>query len=71
MYWPRLFFFHNKVHVHNLNHDNVRRSQSFISLPGFMLVSAAVSEICMQVEPEEDFENGYFQFNTSLGHIIF
>ena len=37
MYWPRLF--------DNFNHDYVGGSQSFICLPSFMFVGAAVSEI--------------------------
>ena len=48
-------------------------SQSFISPPSFMFVSAAVSEIheLNQNEKEEkNSEIGYFQFNTFPGHII-
>ena len=51
-------------------------SQSFISLPSFMFVSAAVSEICESKEKEKkekkkkNSEIDYFQFNTFPGHII-
>ena len=49
-------------------------SQSFISLPSFMFVSAVVSEICESKEKEKkkkkNSEIDYFQFNTFLGHII-
>ena len=44
-------------------------SQSFISLPSFMFVSAVVSEICESKE-KKDSEIDYFQFNTFPGHII-
>ena len=55
-------------------------SQSFISLPSFMFVSAVVSEICeLKKEKEKEKEKDekknseidYFQFNTFLGHIIY
>ena len=51
-------------------------SQSFISLPSFMFVSAVVSEICESKEKEKEKEKknnseiDYFQFNTFSGHII-
>ena len=51
-------------------------SQSFISLPSFMFVSAVVSEICESKEKEKKKEKkknseiDYFQFNTFPGHII-
>ena len=47
-------------------------SQSFISLPSFMFVSAAVSEIhdLNQNKKEKKFENGNFQFTTFSSHII-
>ena len=50
-------------------------SQSFISLPSFMFVGAAVSEIHesnrnKEKEKEKNMQNGYFQFNTFLRHII-
>ena len=48
-------------------------SQSFISLPSFMFVSAVVSEICESKEQEKEknySEIDYFQFNTFPGHII-
>ena len=51
-------------------------SQSFISLPSFMFVSAAVSEIRESKEKEKkkkkkNSEIDYFQFNTFPGHIIY
>ena len=51
-------------------------SQSFISLPSFMFVSAVVSEICKSKEKKEkkkkkkNSEIDYFQFNTFPWHII-
>ena len=44
-------------------------SQSFISLPSFMFVSAAVSELRESNQNKE--ENDYFQFKTFPGHIIY
>ena len=49
-------------------------SQSFISLPSFMFVSAVVSEIRELKEKKEKEKNSeidYFQFNTFLGHLIY
>ena len=50
-------------------------SQSFISLPSFMFVSAVVSEIRESKEKEKkkkkNSEIDYFQFNTFPGHIIY
>ena len=53
-------------------------SQSFISLPSFMFVSAVVSEIRelkkKKKEKEKKKKNSeidYFQFNTFPGHIIY
>ena len=51
-------------------------SQSFISLPSFMFVSAVVSEIRELKEKEKEEENNnseidYFQFNTFRGHLIY
>ena len=48
-------------------------SQSFISLPSFMFVSAVVSEI-RELKKEKEKKNSeidYFQFNTFPGHIIY
>ena len=46
-------------------------SQSFISLPSFMFVSAAVSEIHTRIEPEQEGGGGgEFQFKTFPGHIF-
>ena len=48
-------------------------SQSFISLPSFMFVSAAVSEIHYlnenKKEKKNNLQNGYFQFTTFPRHI--
>ena len=51
-------------------------SQSFISLPSFMFVSAVVSEIHeLKNEKEKEKNNNsemdYFQFNTFSGHLIY
>ena len=54
-------------------------SQSFISLPSFMFVSAVVSEIHELKEKEKkekkeekkNSEIDYFQFNTFPGHLIY
>ena len=45
-------------------------SQSFSSLPSFMFVSAAVSEIHENKKEKQNSEIGYFQFITFPGHII-
>ena len=50
-------------------------SQSFISLPSFMFVSAAVSELRESNQNKKEKKNNseivYFQFNTFPGHIIY
>ena len=48
-------------------------SQSFISLPSFMFVSAVVSEIreLKKKEKKKNSEIDYFQFNTFTGHLIY
>ena len=46
-------------------------SQSFISLPSFMFVSAVVSEIRELKKEKENSEIDYFQFNTFPGHKIY
>ena len=50
-------------------------SQSFISQPSFMFVSAVVSEIRELKKKEKEKKNNseidYFQFNTFPGHIIY
>ena len=50
-------------------------SQSFISLPSFMFVSAVVSEMReLKKEKEKEKNNSemdYFQFNTFPGHLIY
>ena len=47
-------------------------SQSFISLPSFMFVSAVVSEIheLKEKKKQKNSEIDYFQFNTFPGHLI-
>ena len=49
------------------------RSQSFISLPSFMFVSAVVSEIreLKKKEKKKNSEIDYFHFNTFPGHLIY
>ena len=67
MYWPRLF----SVKYIILTMTVFVGSQSFISLPSFMFVGAAVSEIReSNKEKKKNLQNGYFQFNTFLRHII-
>ena len=50
-------------------------SQSFISLPSFMFVSAVVSEIRelkeKKKEKKNNFEIDYFHFNAFPGHLIY
>ena len=50
-------------------------TQSFISLPSFMFVSAMVSEIRelkeKKKEKKKNSEIDYFQFNTFPGHLIY
>ena len=48
-------------------------SQSFISLPSFMFVSAVVSEIqeLKEKEKKKNSEIDYFQFNTFPAHLIY
>ena len=48
-------------------------SQSFISLPSFMFVSAVVSEVreLKEKEKKKNSEIDHFQFNTFPGHIIY
>ena len=46
-------------------------SQSFISLPSFMFVSAVVSEIRELKEKEKNSDIDYFQFKTFPGHLIY
>ena len=46
-------------------------SQSFISLPSFMFVSAVVSEIRELKAKEKNSEIDYFQFNAFPGHLIY
>ena len=63
MYWPRLFFVvFQEIQCLHLTMTMFVTSQSFISLPSFMFVSAAVSEIhdLNQNKKEKKFENGIF-----------
>ena len=49
-------------------------SRSFISLPSFTFVSAAVSELRESNQNEKEKNNSeidYFQFKTFAGHIIY
>ena len=47
-------------------------SQSYISPPSFMFVSAAISEIHeLNQKKKKNSEIGSFQFNTFPGHIIY
>ena len=49
-------------------------SQSFISLPSFMFISAVVSEIRelkKEKEKKKNSEMDHFQFNTFPGHLIY
>ena len=61
MYLPRLFFvvFQEIQCLHNLTMTMFVMSHSFISLPSFMFVSVAVSEIhdLNQNKKEKKFEN--------------
>ena len=56
----------------NCLHMTFVGSQSFISLPSFMFVSAAVCESNQNKEENEknNSEIGYFQFNTFPGYLI-
>ena len=70
MYWPGLFFVVFRE-MHNFNHAYVRRVTE--SLPSFIFVGAAVSEIHesnQNKNEKKNFQNGYFQFNTFPGYII-
>ena len=75
MYWPRLFsLFSEKYIVYIiLTMPMFIGSRSFISLPSFMFVGAAVSEIRESNRNKEkekkNLQNGYFQFNTFPRHI--
>ena len=71
MYWPRLFFVVFRE-IYNLTMSMFVGSRSFISLPSFMFVDAAVSEIreLNRNKKEKNLQNGYFQFNTFPRHII-
>ena len=61
MYWPRLFFVVFQE-IQCLTMTMYVTSQSFISLPSFMFVSAAVSEIHdLNQNKKEKFENSNFQ----------
>ena len=86
-----VFFFISYMHIHapfimyclrlfvvvfqEINMPMFVGSQSFISLPIFMFVSAVVSEIRELKEKKEKEEKNseidYFQFNTFPGHLIY
>ena len=79
MYCLRLFVvvFQEINHLHTFKHAYMFvGSQSFISLPSFVFVSAVVSEI-RELKKEKEKENNnnsemdYFQFNTFPGHLIY
>ena len=75
MYCLRLFvvvFQEINVYI-PLNMPMFVRSQSFISQPSFMFVSAVVSEI-HELKKEKEKNNSemeYFQFNTFPWHLIY
>ena len=52
-----------------LNRPMFVGSQSFISVPSFMFISAVVSEI--RELKEKNSEIDHFQFNTFSGHLIY
>ena len=84
MYQVSVFFFVNYMRIHApfimycsrlfvvvfncLNMPMFVGSQSFISVPSFMFVSAVVSEI-RELKKKKKID--YFQFNTFPGHIIY
>ena len=74
MYCSRLFFV-VFLEINRLNMPMFVGSQSFISLPSFMFVSAVVSEIRELKKGKEKEKNNsemdYFQFNTFFGHLIY
>ena len=67
MYCSRLFVV---VYI-LLNMPMFVGSQSFISLPCFMFVSAVVSELNQNKKEKNNSEIGYLQFITFPGHIIY
>ena len=73
MYCLRLFVVVFQIIYILLNMPMFVGSQSFISLPSFMFVSAVVSEIRELKEKKEknNSEIDYFQFNTFPGHLIY
>ena len=70
MYWSRLFVVVFEE-MNCLNMSMFVGSQTFISLPSFMFVSAVVSEIHELKKEKKNSEIDYFQFNTFPGHIIY
>ena len=75
-YCSRLFVvFQEMTCLHTLNMTLFVESQSYISSPSFMFVSAEVSETHelnqSKKEEEKNSEIGYFQFNAFPGHIIY
>ena len=74
MYWLRLFFVvFREIHCFYiiLTMPMFVGSWSFISLPSFMFVGAAVSEIHESNwnKEKDNLQNGDFQFNTFPRHI--
>ena len=73
-YSSRLFVvvFQEMNCLHTFKYDIIRQSQTYISPPSFVFVSAAGSEIheLNRNKKEENSEIGYFQFNTFPGHIF-
>ena len=55
----------------NLNMPMFVGSQSFISLPSFMFVSAVVSEIRELKEKEKEKNNSEIDYFTFPGHLIY
>ena len=66
MYCSRLFVVFQEMHT--FEHD-VHRSQNFISLPSFIFVNAAVSEIRELNRNKKEKKN--HQFKNFPGHIIY
>ena len=76
MYCSRFFVvvFQEINCLHTLNMPMFVGSQSFISLPSFMFVSAVVSEIRKLNQNKEKKKNSeicYFRFITFPGHVIY
>ena len=70
MYWPRLFLLFSEKYIVYIMPMFVG-SRSFISLPSFTFVGAAVSEIreSNRNKEEKNLQNGNFQFNNFPRHM--